>query len=364
MSTATATRYLPHGPFHAALKERVDAYFARTGLTPQHVPGMRTKTFIIFAWLIGSYLFTLLVASTWWQVALGAMSLGLAMAGIGFNVQHDGSHGAYAAKGPANGLAAGALDFIGASSYVWSWKHNVFHHSNPNRVELDADIDIQPFCRLAPDQAKHPWQRFQHIYIWFLYSLLAMKWLFDDFRDIANGTIGGQHFPRPKGWKLVQFIAGKLFFVGWSMVLPAMLHPVGNVAAAWIIGSVTISLVMAMVFQMAHVVELASFAPRGGGATTRWAEHQVAATADFDQSSALVTWFTGGLNFQIEHHLFPKICHMHLPALAPIVKATCEEFGVPYKTYPSVREALASHVRWLRTMGRPEPEATSPAVAG
>lgn len=326
------------------------------------MPGMRLKTFVIFGWLISSYVFMLLFASTWWQVAIGAVSMGFAMAGIGFNVQHDGSHGAYAAKGPANGLAAASLDFIGASSYVWAWKHNVFHHSNPNRVELDADIDIQPFCRLAPDQAQHPWQRFQHIYIWFLYSLLAMKWLFDDFRDIANGTIGGQHFPRPRGWKLAQFIAGKAFFIGWSMVLPMMLHPVANVAAAWITASVSISLVMAMVFQMAHVVELASFAPRGDAATMRWAEHQVAATADFAQGNALVTWYTGGLNYQLEHHLFPKICHMHLPALAPIVKATCEEFGVPYRTYPTVTAALVSHVRWLRTMGRPAPEETSGAL--
>jgi linoleoyl-CoA desaturase len=355
---STACRYLPHGPFHAALKSRVDDYFARTQKSPHGAPSVWLKTLVIFGWLIASYLFALLLATTWWQVALAAMSMGFAMAGIGFNVQHDGGHSAYSNHGPVNAMAAGALDFIGASSYIWAWKHNVFHHSNPNRVGLDADIDIQPLCRLAPLQRHRPWQRFQHFYIWFLYSLLALKWLFDDFRDIANGAVGGRPFPRPKGWQLFQLCAGKAFFIGWSMVLPVMLHPVANVVGAWLIGSVTISLALALVFQMAHVVEQAKFpGPEASG----WAEHQVATTADFGQGNAFLTWYAGGLNFQIEHHLFPKVCHAHLPALAPIVKATCEEFGVRYYAYPTAREALVSHARWLRAMGAGLTTSTSSA---
>ncbi len=342
-------RYLPHGPFHAALEQRVAAHFASTSTDP-HGPGaMRLKTALIVAWWAASYAFTLLVASSAWQVALGAASIGLAMAAIGFNVQHDGSHLAYSKSSKTNAFAAAMMDFIGASSYVWAWKHNVFHHANPNRVGLDADIDIQPFCRLAPAQRWHPWQRFQHVYIWFLYSLLAFKWLFDDFRDIANGAVGGRPIPRPKGAKLAQFVAGKLFFLGWSFVLPVVLFPVSHVVAAWLLGSVVLSLTMALVFQAAHVVERVTFPENDG--TSRWAEHQVATTADFAQGSRLITWLIGGLNFQIEHHLFPRICHVHLPAIAPIVKATCAEFDVPYRVYPTALGALVSHARWVRKMG-------------
>ncbi len=348
--TVTAARYLPRGPFQAALDERVAAYFAQTGQSPQLAPGMRLKTLVIYGWLVGSYLFGLLLATQAWQVALASISIGFAMAAVGFNVQHDGSHGAYSARGRVNRLAALALDTIGASSYVWAWKHNVFHHSNPNCVGLDADIDLQPLCRLAPRQRRHAWQRFQHVYIWGLYALLAPKWLFDDARDVINGKVGGRTFPRPTGWNLFLLCAGKAFFIGWSMVIPSLLHPVSHVAAAWLIGSVTISVVMAMVFQMAHVVERAMFSDESTRAMT-WAEHQVRSTADFAQGSALVTWYTGALNFQIEHHLFPKICHLHLPALAPIVRRTCEEFGVPYFAYPTTRSALVSHTRWLRSMG-------------
>ncbi len=350
----TAARYLPHGPFHAALNARVDAYFARTQQSPQSAKGMRLKTLAIFAWLTSSYLADLLLVSTWWQAALASISIGFAMAGVGFNVQHDGAHRAYSPRERTNSLAAAALDAIGASSYVWAWKHNIFHHSNPNCVGLDADINIQPLCRLAPAQRRHGWQRFQHVYIWFLYSLLVPKWLFDDFRDVLTGAVGGRPFPRPRGWKAVQLLGGKAFFVAWSMVIPALLHPAKDVAAAWLLGSVTLSLVMAVVFQMAHVVEHAAFAPPDRARTSRWAEHQVTSATDFGQGSALLTWYIGGLNFQIEHHLFPRVCHLHLPALAPIVRATCEEFGVPYFAYPTARAALASHLRWLRSMGAPD----------
>jgi linoleoyl-CoA desaturase len=348
----STSRYLPHGDFHRALRSRVDAYFECVGRAPDHVPLMRLKSAIIFAWLIGSYLIALLVAQTWWQAALACFSIGLAMAAVGFNIQHDGGHRAYARLGWQNALAAASLDFIGASSYVWSFKHNIFHHSNPNCVGLDADIDLQPLCRLAPSQSRHRWQRFQHFYVWFLYSFLAVKWLFDDFRDVYLGTIGGQYFPRPKGAQLVHFVVGKAFFIGWSIVLPLQLHSARNVALGWAIGSATISVVLAMVFQLAHVVERTRFTTPACE-KTRWAEHQVSTTANFAPGAPFLTWYVGGLNYQIEHHLFPRVCHLHLPALSPIVKSTCEEFGVPYLTYPTAFSALAAHVRWLRTMGSP-----------
>jgi linoleoyl-CoA desaturase len=351
---SSVCHYLPHGPFHAALKSRVDAYLARANEGRSHASALWFKTAFCFAWLLASYLYCLLFATSWWQVTLGSISIGLAMAGIGFNVQHDGSHGAYSRRAGVNALAACALDAIGGSSYVWAWKHNVFHHSNPNRVGLDADIDIQPFCRLAPEQRRHPWHRLQHLYIWFLYALLAPKWLFDDFRDVARGTVGGRPFPRPGRWQLALLCSGKLFFFTWSLVLPALLHPVLNVLGAWLMASVTVSLVMAVVFQLAHVVDHAAFPRSDAARDTSWAEHQVAATADFAQNNALLTWYIGGLNFQIEHHLFPRVRHTHLPALAAIIRATCEEFGVPYLAYPKAIDALAAHVRWLRLMGAPD----------
>jgi linoleoyl-CoA desaturase len=367
-ASSRTSRYLPHGPFHAELKRRVDAYFTSRNIEPTRAPGMRLKTAIILGWFVGSYLLLAYWAASPWTAIPLAISLGLAVAGIGFNIQHDGNHGGYSRNRRLNAAMAFTLDVVGGSSYVWSWKHNVFHHSNPNLVGLDVDIDIQPFCRLAPTQKRRPWHRFQHLYIWPLYAFLAVKWHFiDDFKDVAQGTVGGQGFPRPKGWKLFSFLAGKLLFVGWAFVLPALFHPVWKVILFYALASAVVSLTLAIVFQLAHAVDGADF-PRldsEGRAATEWAAHQVRTSMDFAPGNRLLSWYIGGLNFQIEHHLFPRVCHVHLKDLAPIVQQTCREFDVPYNVEPTALGALAAHGRWLYRLGRPEAEtlaAPTPAL--
>jgi linoleoyl-CoA desaturase len=354
LSTATQSRYLPHGPFHTELHRRVDQHFARLGTAPNEAPGMRVKTAVIVGWLLASYAGLLFWATTPWQGAILAVSLGLAIAGIGFNVQHDGNHGGYSSRPRLSGAMGFALDLVGGSSYVWRWKHNVFHHSNPNLVGLDADIDLQPFCRLAPKQPRHAAHRAQALYIWFLYAFLAVKWQFvDDFRDISTGTIGGQRFPRPRGWSLAALLAGKLFFVSWTLVLPMLLHPVWAVLACYAVTSVTLSLALAITFQLAHVTDGATFSHASRAASTEWAVHQVESSVNFCPSNRFLTWYLGGLNYQIEHHLFPKVCHLHLPDLAAIVEQTCKEYGVSYRVHQSATAALASHVRWIHRLGAP-----------
>ena len=351
---ATAAQYLPHGPFRAALHQRVAEHFAKTGTVPNEARGIRIKTAVIMAWFVGSYLTLLLTTSAWWVAALLSVSLGLAMAAIGFNIQHDGNHGSFSSRQWLNTLGAMGLDVLGGSSYVWRWKHNIFHHSNPNIVGWDADIDIQPFVRLAPSQQQRPMHRFQHLYIWVLYSLLAFKWHFvDDFRDVASGRIAGQSFPRPKGSKLVIFVLGKIGFFTWAFVIPLAMHPVASVLGCYAIASATLSLTLALVFQLAHAVEGATF-PRCDGTSrmsTEWAVHQAESSLNFAPNNPVVTWYCGGLNYQIEHHLFPKVSHLHLKGLSTIVQNTCAEFGVQYRVNPTVTSALTSHARWIRSMG-------------
>lgn len=353
-------RYLPHGPFHNELHRRVDAYFASTDKVPNAARGMRLKTAVIGVWFAVSWALLTFWANSWWEAVALCVSLGLAMAGIGFNVQHDGGHGAYSPHGPANRLMAFGLDMLGASSYIWSWKHNVFHHSNTNVVGKDADIDIRPLCRLAPTQPRHAAHRFQHLYIWFLYSFLVVKWhFFDDFTNLATGKIGGQKFPRPRGWDLVAFFGGKLLFFGWALIIPSFFHPVWQVLLAYVFVSATVSMTLAIVFQLAHTVEDAHFEGKTAeaDAPTEWSMHQIRTSVNFAPKNRLLSWYVGGLNYQIEHHLFPKICHLHLRDLSGIVQQTCVEFGVPYRIQPSARAAIASHARWIRSMGQAETSA-------
>ena len=352
MSTAKP-KYLPHGEFHAALERRMRAHFAALGHGPAERTGMVLKTGIILAWFALSYGLLMFRAEHAWQAAVCAVSLGLSIAGIGFSVMHDGSHGAYPLGRAGNAVSALCLDFIGGSSYVWRWKHTVFHHSHPNVVGSDADIDISPFCRIAPAQPLRPAHRFQHLYIWFLYAFLALKWHFvDDFKDVLRGRIADQPFPRPRGRELAGFLLGKAAFYGWAVVWPLLVHPWWKVLLWHVVVSATVGVVMALIFQLAHVVEDVRF---GGGeapvAPLEWSAHQVASSRDFAPRNRLINWYVGGLNFQIEHHLFPRVSHVHLAGLAPMVEATCLEFGVPYRVHRTLGAALASHARWVRRMG-------------
>jgi len=339
--------------FAQAVKARAAAHLAEHG--SRATPHMLRKTALILGWLGGSYA-ALFFVHAWWQVVPLAVSLGLAMAAVGFDIQHDGGHGAYSSRGWLNLLAAHALDLIGGSSYVWHWKHNVTHHTYANIAHVDGDTDVGPFARLTPHHRWRVWHRFQHLYLWLLYGLISFKWVFfDDFRDLITGRIGTQRFPRPKPGRLAALLGMKAFYVGWALVLPLCLRPWQGVLLAYVVAAVTLGVVLAMVFQLAHCVEGAEFpaAPEGTDKLDRdWATHQVQTTVDFARESRVLTWFLGGLNFQVEHHLFPRVSHLHFPALSQIVETTCAEFGVPYRAFPSFRAALGSHARWLLEMSR------------
>jgi linoleoyl-CoA desaturase len=342
--------------FQKAMKAKVDRYFRYTGKAQRDCPQMYTKTAIILAWFIGAYVL-LMMANSWWVALPLAMVLGLAFAAIGFNIQHDGGHRAYSDRPWVNRLMAMSLDMIGGSSYIWDHKHNTIHHTYANITGHDDDIEVGFLGRLSPHQKRHRFHRVQHFYLWALYGFLPVKWqLFDDYWNLARARIGTHKFARPKGWNLVIFIGGKVLFLSLAFVIPALFHPILDVilvylAAMWVNG-----ITLAVVFQLAHVVEEAEFPmpdPASGRIESQWAIHQVQTTVDFARGNRLLSWFLGGLNFQIEHHLFPRICHVHYHRLSRVVERTCKDFGLQYNAHRSVFSAIASHFRWLRKMGQP-----------
>jgi linoleoyl-CoA desaturase len=317
---------------------------------------MYAKTALVLGWLAVSYAGLLFLAGAWWLALPLAVSLGLAMAAVGFNVQHDGGHQAYSDRRWVNQLAALTLDLLGGSSYVWARKHNLAHHSFANITGHDEDIDIGLLGRLSPHQRRLPFHRLQHFYLWSLYGLLPLKWQFyDDFRNVLTGRIGTRRMARPRGWDLAAFVFGKGAFFTLAFGIPLLWHAPVSVLLLYAAASFVQGVTLSVVFQLAHCVEGAAFPsaqPDTGRMGTPWAEHQVEATVDFAPKNRLLTWFVGGLNFQIEHHLLPQVCHVHYPALAPLVEATCREFGLRYVARPTFRSGVVSHYRWLRRMGR------------
>jgi len=328
---------------------------------------MYAKTAAILGWFAVSYALLLLLGGTspWLAVAL-TLSVAFATAGIGFSVMHDANHGAYSRSAGVNRAWGLALDFVGASSYVWRFKHNVHHHTYANIDGMDADIAAEPYLRLAPTQRRRFLHRYQHLYAWPLYGALAVKWWFvDDVVDLVRGRIGRLPIPRPRGRELVAVLAGKAVFVGWTIVVPALVFRSGWAVVLFLFGSMVLGVVLATVFQLAHAVPGAEFHAAAQGDKrmgTGWAEHQVRATVDFAPSNRLLGWYVGGLNFQIEHHLLPDVCHVHYPALAGIVEETCLERGIPYRAHPTLRGALAAHYRFLRELGRPQRAALDAAA--
>ena len=322
---------------------------------------MYAKSLFLLVWLGSSYFGLVWHARTGWEAILLAISLALAMAGIGFNVQHDGNHGAYSCRPALNKAAALSLNLLGGDAYFWHYKHNIAHHTYPNISGADNDIYMGPFARLSPHDRRYWFHRFQYIYVWALYSALAVKWqLLDDFRSMIRPGVADTCVPRPRGWNQVCFLT-----LAFGVPLLAG-HRLAAVVGLYLLTMAVLGVTLATVFQLAHCVEEAQFRvpPQGSRRIEReWMAHQIETAVDFARDNRLLTWYLGGLNFQIEHHLFPKICHVHYPALSPIVEATCRAHGIRHNSHRTMRRAIRSHVRWLRHLGR-EATVSEPEAAG
>ena len=344
------------GEFHREIRSRVAAALPESRVRRGRYDAA-FKSAILGAWAIGSYLALLFVADRVWLIVPLGVSLAVALAGVGFSIGHDANHDALFGRRRVNRILGFSFDLIGASSYVWRTKHNTAHHSFTNVVGADDDIDQMPLARFAPDQPLRFYHRFQHIYLWPLYGMFTIRHhLVGDFSSVLFGKqIGGiTKLPPPSRGELVVFFLGKALFWTWALIIPLLLHPwwaviVTFLGVSWITG-----FIMATTFQLAHCVDEAAFTTVDRlreGEATGWAAHQVESTVDFATGSRVLAWYLGGLNFQIEHHLFPRVCHVHYPHLLAVVRETCAEFGVRHVAQPTVRSALASHTRWLRQMG-------------
>jgi linoleoyl-CoA desaturase len=344
--------------FRHALRTRVDAHFRESGNSRRDVATWYLKAATILVTSGLSYTLLVFAASTWWQALPLTVLLALSVAGIGFNIMHDGGHRAVSRHHLVNRLMALSLDIVGGSSYLWHWKHGVLHHNYVNITGHDMDIALGRLARFTPHQPHYPHQRWQHWYIWILYGLLAVKWQFyDDFKVLLTGKIGPHRIPRPRGVDLLMLILGKLCFAVLAFAIPLTQHSFWAVIPFYLLFAFVLGFVLSVVFQLAHTVGEASYPdiPEGTHSVDNsWAAHQVETTVNFCHGNRVVTWLLGGLNYQIEHHLFPEISHCNYPALSQIVKRACAEFGIVYKEHASFRDGLRSHVTWLRRLGNIE----------
>jgi linoleoyl-CoA desaturase len=356
MARPSCVRFARPGAFARELDSAVDAYFdePNRGRRRRDVPAMYAKTASILAWFVGSWVVLVFVAANAWQGVLAAVSLGLSIAAVGMCIQHDANHGAFSQHRWVNRTLGATLDVMGVCSFIWRPKHNIGHHTFTNVETIDYDLDFGALARLSPQQPRRWWHRWQHVYLWFFYGFLLPKWVFhDDFVILKRRTIGVHQLPAPKASGVVGFALVKIFFVAWSLVIPAFFHPIWQVVTFHFLAAFTLGSTLGTVFQLAHCNEDVEFPSATATAPldNDWATHQLETTADFAPRSRVITWFCGGLNFQAVHHLFPKICHLHYPALAKIVAETAARHGLRHRSHSTFATALSSHFRHLRAMG-------------
>lgn len=347
------------GNFMKTVRARVDTYF--DGAKRRDDPRLQRKALVIGLWFLMSYGLLLTIKISWVQ-ALLCVSYALAAAAMGFNIFHDSIHGSFSASQRLNAiLSRVTCSVLGISRYFWWYKHNVLHHRFTNIFEWDDDIETRGSLRMSPHQPWQPKFKNQHRWFYLLYCLTTIEWIFiKDFVQYFTRRINPyQSIPPLSRREKLEFWGCKAFYIAFFVIPPFVLLPAGHVLVGMLIFHITLSLTLAFIFNLAHAIEKADFpAPTGNPATIEdeWAAHQLRTTVDFAPNNRLLNWFTGGLNFQIEHHLFPGISHTHYRGIGNIVRATAGEFGLPYHLYDSYFGTVRSHFRIMRTLG------TEPAV--
>ncbi len=278
--------------------------------------------------------------------------LALALVGIGFNVQHDGNHGGFSRSKWVNRGAGFTLDLIGASSYFWKDKHNHNHHVYTNIPHEDADIDLGWLARLSDDHNWYWFHRYQQFYLWFLYCFVHLRYLYSDGQRMMFGKKDGLTVRYPEGVDLAGLLIGKVIFLTFAFAIPLTLHRFWAVFGAYVAVSMVMGIIFSVVFQLAHTVDVVEHpSHRDGPQRAEWVVHQIRTTANFATRSRFLRVALGGLNFQREHHLFPKISHVHYPAIENIVKQVCAEHQIEYCENKTVVQALRSHYRFVKSMG-------------
>lgn len=343
-------------PFKEALDARVQEYFKTKKISKKGNWELFTKSIVLIPLTIITYLSIIILQPVSWIAILLCILLGLFLAAIGFNIMHDGAHGCYSKNKKVNEWMGLTLNLLGGSDYMWKVKHNIAHHTYTNIAGEDEDIDKVPILRFSPEQERLWFHKYQYIYGPLLYSLSTLSWiLYNDYQKYFSHKIESTKIPPMKRRDKIIFWSSKVINICIFLVIPILILGVWPAIIGFIIMHATMGLSLSFVFQMAHCVEDTRFPvpdPASNKIENEWALHQVATTANFAMNSHIAGWILGGLNFQIEHHLYPRISHVHYRALSPLVQQTCKEFNVPYIAYPSFSRAVVSHLRHLRNMGR------------
>ena len=346
--------------FFIELRDSVDQYFKENNIDKTADAHMLFKTIFFISILMLAYC-TLLFSGIEqiygdWVIYPLWIVIGLFSAFCAVNIGHDAIHGAYSKRSKINNLMSHSFNFLGASAYLWKIMHNQAHHTYTNVDHHDEDIISVPIIRMAPNQVWKPVHRYQHIFSWFLYPLGSLSWVFKkDYAKFYQKNIGSFEL-KHKLKDHVLLYTYKLIYYFLFIALPIIMVDIsaGQMILGFVLGHLFEGFTLAIIFMLAHVVEEVEFPMynKDNEIQCGWHEHQMRTTANFATKSYLANFITGGLNFQVEHHLFPLICHTHYPKLSPIVEEIANKYAIPYNNNHSYWSAVKSHYRHLKQLGK------------
>lgn len=343
--------------FAAALRKNVNQYFKENGISPKANSAVVFQTLNMLALYIAPFVLVLTVPMAGWLAWLMSILAGVGLAGIGMCVMHGGAHDAISGKKWINALLGGTMNLLGNSVLTWKVQHNMLHHTFTNISGLDRDIATKGPIRLSEHTQLKAINRFQYIHAFFFYGMMTLSMMIKDFSQLFDyhkqGILEKQKVNF--GLALTKMILIKIVHFAIFIGLPLMFTDFAwwQILIGWFTMHWTGGFILSVIFQLAHVVEgVDQPVPSAEGLIENdWVVHELHTTANFARNNHLLNWYIGGLNFQIEHHLFPNICHIHYPKIAPIVEATAKEYGIPYILKPTLWDAIVSHVRKLKELG-------------
>lgn len=358
---ATSIRFSRKDPaqFFKTLNQRVNGYFKENQVKKTGNWKLYLKTIIMFSIFLVPYFLILTIDMNQWLQLLLTIVIGIGMAGVGMNVMHDSNHGSFSSKSWINKILGSSIYIMAGNVYNWKVQHNVLHHTYTNIHGHDEDLDSGRIIRFTKHAEWRRFHRFQHYYSVFLYGLLTINWAittdFKQMRSYLKRKLSYGKFPNPaKEWSVL--IITKLIYIAMWIVLPMLILDMAwwKILIGFFVMHYTAGLILSIVFQLAHVMEdIDTHIPEEDGTMKNtFAVHQLYTTTNFSTKNRIVNWFTGGLNHQVEHHLFPHISHIHYTKIAKIVRETANEFNLPYYEYKTTRKAIISHFKHLRELGK------------
>lgn len=347
-----------HLKFFRTLNSRINQYFKEQKTKKTGNWKLHLKTAIMFTLFLGPYFFLITQEMPFWAYLLLNIVIGIGMAGVGMNVMHDSLHGAYSSKPWLNKIMGSSMYILAGNVYNWQVQHNVLHHTYTNIIGHDEDLDAGKIIRFTQKADWRWYHRFQHYYSVFLYGLLTFNWAITaDFKQMSRYVrrkLSYGEFPSPfKNWTVL-IVTKILYFSIWIIIPMIMGITWWKVILGFLVMHYVAGLILSIVFQLAHVVkETTNPEPNENGEIeTTWAIHQLYTTANFAPKNRLINYYTGGLNHQIEHHIFPNISHVHYSAIGKIVRETAKEFNLPYHEFQSTRQAIVSHFSHLKSLSK------------